>query len=373
MIWLIIGFLLLVLLLLLTRNGKSTLMLDSRAAALAHYKEQLNALDTDLRTGKISQESYTINKTEISRQLIKESDTAGTGISKADFSPIALAGLVIFIAATSLLTYATLGRPDLSAAPKTSKTSILDQTISKEAGMTYRQALARMDADMQTKGSDKDFLVLYARTHFQLREFAKAADAYSKLSALDTENPRWPLRHAESLMGVAEGRVTPASLMIIEKLLFKAPENPAGQYLKGLYYQQKGDTDQALAIWLAFADKSPADAPWMRTIMPQIRALKYPMPQVDPTQVQQISNLSEAKRQDFFRAMGDRLAERLKSIPDYPEAYLRLARVRMMTGDQKAAISALESGIQGSSDPAQAVPLRQMLDKIKESAENNKM
>lgn len=108
----------------------------------------------------------------------------------------------------------------------------------------------------------------------------------------------------------------------------------------------------------------------MRSFMPKIRALKYPMPEVSAEAMQQVMAMSEAERKAFFTEMGNRLEARIADIPDYPEAWMRLARVRLMTGDRDAVLKALQKGIDGSSDPAQAVPLRQMLDKLKNSADN---
>lgn len=96
------------------------------------------------------------------------------------------------------------------------------------------------------------------------------------------------------------------------------------------------------------------------------------MPKVDPAAIQRVSSMGAEGQKAFFTAMADRLEARLKAIPDYPEGWMRLARTRMMTGDTPKAIAALKAGIKGSSDPAQAVPLKSMLDKMTESLENNK-
>ncbi|WND03073.1 c-type cytochrome biogenesis protein CcmI [Temperatibacter marinus] len=368
-LWIVLAVLMVFCLLLLIRRAPSSDTINLKQVARMHYDEQLSLLEHDLQNGKIDKDSYRINKAEITRTFMREADASSENAESNALSTFLLISLVVFTTGLSLIIYMNKGRPDLESVSHASATSMLEQKIGKSE-TTLGEALERLEADLRRKPDDPYLLGLYANTQFQLKNYHIALNGFSKLEDLQPEDRRWPISKVEALMAIAEGQVTPASLMIIDQILFKDPKNPSAHYIKGLFHQQRGENDKALAIWEAFTSQSAPDAPWMKTLMPQIRALKYPMPTIDPQTIQQITSLPESEQLAFFKAMADRLETRLHDIPDFPEAYMRLARTRLMTGNKQAAIKALQLGIKGSSDPAQATPLRQMLDNLRESDEN---
>jgi cytochrome c-type biogenesis protein CcmH len=106
------------------------------------------------------------------------------------------------------------------------------------------------------------------------------------------------------------------------------PKNVEGRYYLGFAYAQRGDAGAALKIWEGLAADAPPDAPWRKTLIDQMAALKSratPGTAGPPN----------------IAAMVQRLASRLEANPKDIDGWVMLIRAYAVLGDKDKAAAAL--------------------------------
>jgi cytochrome c-type biogenesis protein CcmH len=148
--------------------------------------------------------------------------------------------------------YALQGRPNLPAAPKPPASSLSDGSGLVEA----RKAMAGEDAPL---GSS--WLVI-ADAMTRNGQYGTAAGVL--LGAVE-KNPKdgeaW-LALANSLVGHAEGNLSPAALLAYQKAAEATPDHPGPPFFLGLALAQNGRLGEARTLWADLLKRSPANAPW---------------------------------------------------------------------------------------------------------------
>lgn len=82
-----------------------------------------------------------------------------------------------------------------------------------------------------------------------------------------------------SLVLHAGGQITPAARLAFERASMIDPTHPAPRYFLGLAYLQAGHPEDALSVWQALRDQSPAGAPWLRDLNERIASVQTGMAQ----------------------------------------------------------------------------------------------
>jgi cytochrome c-type biogenesis protein CcmH len=141
------------------------------------------------------------------------------------------------------------------------------------------------------------------------------------------------------------------------------PDHPAGQFYVGLAQLQGGNEAGAKAVWLALADRSAEDAPWMPLVRRQLAALGVTPPNLSSEDLNAVNSMTTEEREIFIQSMMQRLEDRLESSPNDPDGWAMLARSQLAMGDKNAAIETLKRGISSVSGEKSA-DLQAFLDNL---------
>ncbi|WP_262693574.1 c-type cytochrome biogenesis protein CcmI [Kordiimonas aquimaris] len=361
MIWLVFVNLTIVALLLLLVGGKRK---QNTIDPIDHFRAQLAEIDADVATGVIEGAAADAARIEIQRRMLRagQSKTASVVLSGDYLSKGALAGLAAFMVVSVFGVYTVLGSPDTPSAAKSEREQSEERSI-EEGGPTFGEAIAQVQAHLVLNPRDMRGWEVLGKSAGAVGDYALAAEAFGELARMNPQNPDWRLEEFEAFVAHANGQITPAARLVLAALMDIEPNHPAGQFYVGLTQLQAGNEAGAKSTWLALADRSSPDAPWLPLINRQLAALGVAPPQLSSADIDAVNAMSTEEREVFIQSMMGRLQERLESSPDDPNGWAMLARSQLAMGDREGAISTLKSGILAVSDQ-NAAELQAFLDNL---------
>lgn len=149
--------------------------------------------------------------------------------------------------------YATQGRPAMPGAPKPPQQEIAGDA----AGIVEARQKLLSGNDPQASSWQVIADALARNGRF--------ADASTVLLGAVQKNPKnadaW-LALANSLVGHAEGNLSPAAMLAYRRAAEADPTHPGPPFFMGLAMAQSGRFADARALWAELLARSPADAPW---------------------------------------------------------------------------------------------------------------
>lgn len=242
------------------------------------YLDQLADIDSDIAGEQLNEQDAATARLEIERRMLRtvpfETDGEGSAGAEDNEAPRAISMRAI-LTAVMLLTvtlYSLLGRPDLPAQPG-SRVAAMDEQIMPN-GLTYGQALARVQARLAETPDDQQGWVLLARTAMILGEFQEADRAYEKLISFGDPDGQWRSLQLEAYLAMTRGRFSPAAELIADTLATDHPNNPLPDLYRGYDHIQNKDFEAALAVWQGLLDRTPDDAPWRPRLTEELDKLK---------------------------------------------------------------------------------------------------
>jgi cytochrome c-type biogenesis protein CcmH len=305
---------------------------DRLASDTAVYRDQLAEVERE-RGGTLTPAEADAARTEIERRLLAAADK-DLPLGARHSSDASSAGhrfltpaLCLAVPLFALGLYLQIGQPGLPSAPFFARSHAPGTpAATPDAGEDLAQTIAAFRARLTRQPDDP-----------------------VTMSAL-----------GEALIRQADGVVTPEAQGLLRRALGKNPDDPRAMFYLGLAEAQAGDSKAALERWRQLAERSPADAPWLPTLRAEMervaRAAGLPVPAPVPgpmaptpaapgtaapggptqDQVQAMQNLAPEDRAKAIRGMVDGLEQRLRGSAGKPEdrdAWLRLARARMVLGE----------------------------------------
>lgn len=370
MIWFILASMALTVLLILWLGRSSISVSDD---PVDHFRAQLKEIDTDIKNGVLEPEAAEAARLEIQRRMLRANKIQATaenmgGIAdisegqNAQISKPALALGGFLIVAASFGLYMLLGAPGVPSAAKSVRTQAQEQEI-EEGGPTFGEAIAQVQAHLAVNPRDMRGWEVLGKSAGAVGDYALAAQAYGELARMNPDVPDWRVQEFEAYMAHASGQITPAARLVLAALMDAEPNHPAGQFYVGLTQLQAGNEAGAKAIWLALADRSMPDAPWMPLVRRQLASLGVTPPKLSNEDVEAVDAMTAQEREVFIQSMMERLRQRLESSPDDPEGWAMLARSQLAMGDKSGAIETLKRGISEVSDQNSA-DLQAFLDNL---------
>ncbi len=212
MIWLLMGILILVVLLFVTKPLYEKTPLQSSAdTEVDDYLNQIADIDQKMLTEPDRAHTLENVKTELQRGLIaRQSKTV-----KAATSPPALllASFFVIFSFSALGFYALLGRPELTVSGALQKPIGLQNNADTQAtpNMSLEQLVVRLEQRLLTGGDNLDGQLLLARSLMNLGQYDKAATAYEKAVQLSGQNPEilLEMRQAKQFINQASTQQSP--------------------------------------------------------------------------------------------------------------------------------------------------------------------
>ena len=332
---------------------------------VAHYKAQLLEIDADAARGMIDPDSATAARLEVQRRLLRATAEGGSApvVAHRDGFSVgtrAVAALVLVAFAGGL--YALMGSPSAPSAPPPQR-QLAEEKLLEEGGITMGQAVAQIKAHLENNPDDLQGWQYLATTASAVGDFSTAATAFGELARANPDEPNVRIEEFEAYMAHANGQITPAARLVLAAILQAAPDHPAGQYYLGLAHLQAGNEESARAVWLALADRSTENAPWMPTLRRQLSSVGVNPPELTDEDIAVVNSMTDSEREEFLNSMLARLESQLDSDPSDTRGWMMLARSKLTMGDKTGAISALKSGI--SANPGdKSAELQAFLDNI---------
>jgi cytochrome c-type biogenesis protein CcmH len=336
------------------------------------YRDQLEEIERDRKSGLIGDSDAEAARVEISRRLLAAADSSGKPGSTSSPSPVwrrraaALIALLV-LPAMSAAFYITQGSPQLPGAPLAGRLNAPLENRSIES------MVAQVEAHLEKNPNDGQGWQVVAPVYMRMGRFSDAVRARAQTIRLLGSSADREADLGEAQVAAANGVVTADAKATFERALKADAGNLKAQYFTGLAAEQDGRPEDAALIWRAMLERAPPNAPF-RTLIQQSLARVEPKsaepktaesksaatiepkaPQPGPSQEDMAAaqQLTPEQRQEMIRGMVDRLAERLKTDSSDFEGWLRLVRAYAVMGDKDKARDAFVSARNTIGDDAE--------------------
>lgn len=325
---------------LIGRMGARTTRKD---AGLAVYRAQLEEIGRDRERGILGAEEAATLRLETQRRMLKAAGARAEEAQAWRAPPAAALAAAALIPAAALALYLWIGEPGLSGQPRG------DAQDRHEAASDPRSAeiaglVAELERRMAGNPEDPVGWRLLANAQVGLGRWADGAASYARAVAAGGGDAETLAAWAEALILAAGGAVSPPAAELLARALAADPDEPRARYYRGLARLQAGAPEEALAVWRALAEESPADAPWTGFLEERIRlaeAMTAP-PGPDADEMAAVADLAPEERAAAIRGMVQRLADRLEREPEDIDGWLRLAHAYGVLEEPQKRRAALE-------------------------------
>ena len=313
---------------------------DRAGAALAIFRDQLAEVERDAERGLVSGEEARAARTEIERRMLAAARAGGRGAMRSGRAGVLAAALAVPVVAAGV--YELTGRPGVPSQPFAERAS--ERAAATEVAELAAELRRRLEAD--PSGGPTEGWTLLGQTHLRRGEYREAVRAFEVASARDDASPGVLTQHAEALVAVSDGIVTPAALALIDRALARDPTIPAGHYYRALAAEQSGNPAGGREILLARLADASGPEPWAEAFLSEANSMGAAAG-LDPVSARDAipglaaaEDASPEEREAQVRAMVDGLAARLEAEPDDLEGWLRLGQARAVLGEPEAARAA---------------------------------
>lgn len=319
---------------------------------VAVYRDQLAEIDRDAASGLILPTDADTARIEISRRLLRAADRdqepAPASGSTARRRVAAIAALVLLpVVAVGL--YATLGSPELPAAPLAARVN------APSASQSVASLVSQVEAHIERNPDDGRGWEVLAPVYLRLGRYDDAVKARARALALNGETAARQADLGEAKVAAANGIVTAEARQAFDRALVLDPQLLKAEFYLGLAAEQDGKRDEAARIWRAMLAGAPADAPWVDSVREALArigapdvapeqkpgaAVSSPQPGPSADDMAAAATLTPQQRQEMVSGMVARLAERLKTEGSDVEGWLRLMRAYTVLGERDKAVAA---------------------------------
>lgn len=208
---------------------------------LHQQRQQELALDAT------SPESLERLTAESERNLLGDLEAAGTPLCQAPrMGRTPLLATLLLLPIVALLTYTTLGRPELVAQPP------------GKAMADTRRAIEGLAGRLKANPNDLEGWVLLGRSLQATQQPGRAAAAFEFALKLAPGNPDLMGYLAETLAESNQGSMTGRPAELVREILQRNPKHKAGLWLAGIAAAEAGDAPTARRHWQALKEQLPA-------------------------------------------------------------------------------------------------------------------
>ncbi len=321
---------------------------------VAVYRDQLAEIDRDAAAGLISKTDAETARIEISRRLLRAADreTSAAPLSSSTLRRrlAAIAALVLLPAAAVGL-YATLGSPDVPAAP------LAGRANAPSASQSVASLVSQVEAHIERNPDDGRGWEVLAPVYLRLGRYDDAVKARARALALNGETAARQADLGEAKVAAANGIVTAEARQAFDRAVALDPQLLKAKFYLGLAAEQDGKRDEAATIWRGMLAGAPADAPWTQSVREALArigaaevapeqksatgpAVSSTQPGPSADEMAAAATLTPQQRQEMVSGMVSRLADRLKTDGADVDGWLRLMRAYVVLGERDKAVAA---------------------------------
>lgn len=330
------------------------------------YKDQLQEIDRDVETGRLSDKEAELARVEISRRLIAASEAVDPEKADKAFSFVAVIPMALLFIVSSAFVYVVVGNPQIPNQPLALREAPQERNlVARGIPDDITEMVAQAEAHLAQNPDDGRGWDVLGPIYFRVGEFFKSQDAFAKAIALEGSTPNRHSGLGEAIMRAQEGVVTGEARSNFERALQLDPNDPRANFFLALSLMQTGKNAEAIAAFEDFARRSPADAPWVDAIKAQIATIKgisvaeveletapstqtaeqAPLGNPSAEDVEAAAELNSEDRMAMISSMVASLDEKLKDEPNNFEGWQRLIRSFKVLGRDDEASNALVSAL----------------------------
>lgn len=355
------------------------------------YKDQLAEVERDKEQGMIDDKEADLARLEIERRIL----AANRGEAPVDaMAPawqfrIAIAAVIIVVLGAVGL-YAVIGQPNIMLAQNSRQVAAAGPAGAMPAqhpgteqgagqnGDGVGSLVTRLEQRLKTDPNDADGWRVLGWSYYNTGRYQDAVTAYKRGVDLQKDNASMRALYGEALVMAANGIVTPDAVSTFDAVLAIDPKDERARFFKGVAKAQKGDNQGALDEWISLYNTAPAGAEWAQDLRGRIDELAQssgidvssrltapktataavepgpasappasaPAPAATPgpsaADVESAKQLKPEDRQQMVQTMVERLAAKLKEMPQDADGWIMLIRSRMVLNQPDEARAALE-------------------------------
>lgn len=311
------------------------------------YRDQLNEVERDEKSGLLPASEAAQAKAEIARRLIAASDNApaNPAIAPRRTAAFAIVGfLCLLIPVVGSAFYDRMGRPMDADQPLAERMASADPDIN----ILIAKAEAHLDANPRDGKGWEVLAPIYMR---QMRA-ADAAKAWENVVTYLGPTAERYSNLGEALAADQGGQVGDDAKDAFQKAIALDARDPRSRFYLALADAQAGKFDAAQAAFKALLKDSPADAPWIGVVNAQLERIAAALENKDKApgnpsaaDVEAAAGLNDEDRAQMIRTMVETLDARLKDDPANFEGWQRLIRSYGVLNDRDKALDALKRGL----------------------------
>ena len=369
------------------------------------YRHQIDELEAEEARGVISAAEAKAARNEIERRMLQATRDAEPDVSEGRVAPMTV-GLIIAIVVPvgAGLLYFSLGKPDLPSQPLAERVDVPAggaRMAARQSGdPAAQQGLASvenmvgtLEERLASEPENYEGWMLLGRSYGVMDRYGDAVQAYAKAASLPEaeSDPAAHMQLGEALVFSSGGMVTERAQDAFRRAVEIDGNHPGARYYLALAKGQGGDLKGAYDGWLALAQDSPPDAPWLPALRDRITEVAgdlgieppadlmarmaavetapapAPGPSAPPApapsgdaaapgpsaeDIRAAQDMSTDDRQAMIRGMVEGLAARLEDNPDDYDGWMRLARARGVLGERDAMMEAYRNAVRLRPDDA---------------------
>ena len=325
-------------------RGRATVP-DRADASMAIFRDQLAEVERDAARGLVSGEEARAARVEIERRMLAAARARGQGPSRAGRWAVVAAAVAVPLGGAGI--YALVGRPEVPSAPFAERGE--ERAAEGEVAALTAELRARLEADPE--GGPTEGWVLLAQTHLRRGDYAEAVRAFEAVSGREDVPPGVLTQHAEAIVGLEGGLVTPPALALIDRAMERDPTIPAGAFYRAQALAQSGDPGGGRDLLLARLEEARGPEPWIEVFVAEANRMgaEAGLPPVTAEDavpgIAAVGAMAPEEREAAIRSMVDGLAARLEAEPGDLEGWLRLGQARAVLGEAEAAREAWERAL----------------------------
>jgi cytochrome c-type biogenesis protein CcmH len=351
----------------LSRN-RNALADKSSSADEAVYRDQLEAIEGELRRGLIDEEAAEAARTEVARRLLsahdKNEEKSENRFDNRRLKAAKLVGLMLLPAA-ALGGYLTLGSPDQPDLPLTTRLSAPAEEQSVDV------LVVRVERHLANNPEDGQGWAVIAPVYLSLGQPQVSARAYANAIRILGPRPDWLTDLGEALTMANQGLVTPDAQSAFEQAVSMDATAVKPRFFLAIALGQEGKKAEAIDAWNSLLNGADEAATWVEAARMELASLEdtdtASSQSRGPTQddIAASQEMAADDRQAMIRGMVTGLAEKLASEGGPVEDWNRLMRSYMVLGEKQKAEDAFANARTAYADkPAELSQIKDAASKL---------
>ncbi|MDB5562413.1 MAG: hypothetical protein JWN11_1831 [Hyphomicrobiales bacterium] len=312
-------------------------------ATTAHYRLQLQEINTDIASGRLPEAEGLAAKAEMAREWLRQKGE-GHAAPEAEATPatgqrdqaVVFASIGV-VALLAFGTYYFLGTPQLPNQPLAGRADVI-------AANNLDAAVKKIEAQLVATPDDVRGWAVLAPIYMREQRFADAERAFRRILVLSKPTADNQTDLAEALMMQQSGDATGEALTLLKAAAALDPAHVRSRFYLAGEATRTGDFATATGLWKQVLASARGDEPWVPTArngLAVAEARASGKPAADAAAAAASTN--DPNQSAMIKGMVDGLSARLESQGGTLDEWTRLVRSRLVLGDAAAAQKAYDA------------------------------